>query len=291
MSDRQINWLLFYSLVIMWGTSFMFTALAVTDFSPLQISSLRILLGALVLTAIVFARGKRLPSDLKSWGYLCLFGAAGNALPFFLISWGQQSVPSGTTGVMMAFMPLITMILAHYFVDGESLNRYKILGCCISFSGVFLLLGPQIEGSQSIIAQLAILTAAASYAANTILIRLLPKFDPLVGGAGMLIAASVLSVPAALFQGLDNIQSPSTLALSAIIWLGVVPTGIASIIYFALVERAGPSFLSNINYMIPVLAFFTGIVLLDESVTWLSVISVVIILCGIALTRKPVRVQ
>lgn len=287
MSSRQINWLMFYTLVLMWGTSFVVTAVAVEQFSPIQISTLRITLGALVLMAAARIKGKHFPRDIKSWLCLSLFGVTGNALPFFLISWGQQSVSSGTTGVLMAFMPLITMILAHYFVENEHLNRYKLLGCCISFCGVALLLGPQIESRHSIIAQLTIFCAAASYATNTVLIRNLPKFDPLIGGAGMLLAASLLSLPIAIYQGFQNITTISASAIYAIVWLGVVPTGIASIIYFALVERAGPSFISNVNYLIPVLAFFSGIILLNEAVTWLSYLSVAVILCGIALTRKP----
>jgi len=280
---------MFYTLVFMWGTSFLVTAVAVDQFSPIQISSMRITLGAIILLLAARIRGKRLPVDLKSWLYLGLFGVMGNALPFFLISWGQQSVSSGTTGVLMAFMPLITMILAHYYVVNESLNRNKIMGCSLSIGGVALLLAPQIEGSHSVIAQFAIFCAAASYATNTILIRKLPKFDPLVGGAGMLLVASAVSIPIALYQGFSNINAPSANALYAIIWLGVIPTGMASILYFALVERAGPSFISNVNYLIPVLAFFSGIVLLDEELTWLSLASVAIILSGIALTRKPLK--
>lgn len=289
MSAKQINWFMFYMLVLMWGTSFLVTAVAVDQFSPIQISTLRISLGAVILLLAARIKGKQLPRDLRSWVYLALFGVMGNALPFFLISWGQQSVSSGSTGVLMAFMPLITMILAHYFVENESLNRYKIAGCCLSFCGVALLLGPQIEGSHSIFAQIAIFCAASSYATNTILIRNLPKFDPIVGGAGMLLAASLISIPVAVSQGFGNITSLTNGAIYAIVWLGVVPTGIASILYFSLVERAGPSFISNVNYLIPVLAFFSGIVVLNEAVTSLSLVSVAVILCGIALTRKPVK--
>ncbi len=289
MSAKQINWLMFYMLVIMWGTSFMVTSIAVDQFSPIQISTMRIALGAIILIFAAKLKGRSLPKDLRSWVYLTIFGITGNALPFFLISWGQQSVSSGTTGVLMAFMPLITMILAHYLVENENLNRFKIMGCCLSFCGVALLLGPQIEGSHSIIAQLAIFCAASSYAANTILIRKLPKFDPVVGGAGMLIAATVVSLPVAIYHGFDNISEPSAGALYAVIWLGLIPTGFASILYFSLVERAGPSFISNVNYLIPILAFFSGIAVLGEEVTPLSLISVAIILCGIALTRKPVK--
>lgn len=286
MSAKSINWILFYTLVALWGTSFLFTAIATKDFSAIQISSMRILLGAIILTFAVYLQKKRLPLDYKSWSAFFLFGLLGNALPFFLISWGQKTVPSGTTGVLMAFMPLITMILAHYFIENEYLNKYKIMGCAVSFAGVALLLGPQIDGETAVIAQFAIFIAAACYATNTILIRLLPQFDPLVAGAGMLIAASVISIPLAISQGFSNIDSVSNASYFAVIWLGLTPTGIASILYFLLVERAGPSFISNVNYLIPVVAFFSGSLILNEEITAISLISIIIILSGIALTRK-----
>ncbi len=289
MSPQKINWLLFTTLVFMWGTSFLFTAIAVADFSAIQVSSLRIGLGAIILTVAVLLKGKRLPWDLKSWTAFFILGLLGNALPFFLISWGQLSISSGTTGVLMTFMPIMTILLAHFFIENERLNRYKLIGCVISFAGVALLLGPQFEGSGSLIAQLAVFTAATCYALQTIAIRLLPKFDPLVAGAGMLISASILSLPLAINSGFANIDQVSYLSLSAIIWLGIVPTGIASILFFLLVARTGPSFISNVNYVIPVVAFFTGILLLDEPLTSSNFIAVAIILAGVATTRKPVK--
>ena len=289
MSSQQINWLIFYTLVAMWGTSFLFTAIAVADLSAIQISSLRIVLGALVLTIAVYSKGKRLPLDWKSWSAFILLGLAGNSLPFFLISWGQQSISSGTTGVLMTFMPIMTVLLAHYFVGGESLNKYKISGCLISFAGVVLLLGPQFDGGATLLAQLAVFAAATCYAIQTILIRLLPKFDPLVAGAGMLIAASLLSAPLAINAGFDNIGQISDQSLYAIIWLGIVPTGVASILFFLLVERAGPSFISNVNYFIPVVAFFSGIIILNEPLTSSNFIAVAVIISGVALTRKKIK--
>jgi len=105
----------------------------------------------------------------------------------------------------------------------------------------------------------------------------------------MLLVASALSLPVALYQGFENISTVNSGAIYAVVWLGIVPTGMASILYFSLVERAGPSFISNVNYLIPVLAFFSGIILLNETVTWVSLISVAIILSGIAVTRKPIK--
>ncbi|MEH6579277.1 MAG: DMT family transporter [Amphritea sp.] len=273
-------------LVSMWGTSFMFISLAIEGgFTPTAITSLRILLGAAILTCVVYFKGLRLPVDLRSWGAFMLLGLFGNAAPFFLISWGQQSVPSGTTGVLMAVMPLVTMVLAHYTVPNERLNRYKILGCIAAFTGVYLLLSPSMNGTTALLGQFAVLAAACCYAINTILIRLLPTFNPLVGSAGMLISAIVLTSPLYMHFGLQLPQQTDWLSIFSVIWMGVVPTGMASIIYFLVVERAGPSFLSNINFIIPVVAFLSGTLILAEPVTAQNIIALVIILTGIATTR------
>ncbi|WP_432473601.1 DMT family transporter [Amphritea sp. HPY] len=291
LSPQLINWLLLSFLIVVWGTSFMSITVAIEGgLSPALITLSRIICGALVLTLVAYFKGLRLPLNLRAWGSFMLLGLFGNALPFFLISWGQQSVPSGTTGVLMSVMPLVTMILAHFLVPGEHLNRFKIAGFITAFTGVFILLNPSSEAVTSVWGALAILTAASSYALNTVLIRLLPAFNPIIAGAGMLICALLLSLPVALMPGIqesaEQLQQASQNAVYAVIWLGLIPTGVASIVYFTVVNRAGPSFLSNCNFLIPLVAFLTGAMILNEAITIQSVVALITILAGIGLTRK-----
>lgn len=273
-------------LVLFWGTSFMFTAIAVDTIDPLSIVFFRVVIGALVLTLAMLVRRERLPCTLQAWFIFLLMGVVGNLLPFFLIAWGQQTIDSAMAGMIMAVMPLITMILAHYLITGEDLNRYKMIGFLFGISGVSLLLGPVFSGSmQEVLSGLAILIAACSYALNSILVRLLPRFDPKVAGAGVLIAASVSLLPVWLSQQTSEWLHMTDSSIVALIWLGVGPTGIATIILFAVIERAGPTFLSTINYLIPVVAFLAGVVVLSEPFGWSSIVALLIILSGIALTR------
>jgi drug/metabolite transporter (DMT)-like permease len=288
MHDRTalINWLLLMGLVFLWGTSFMFISVSLESFHPLTTVFYRVLIGALILTLVVYAKGLKLPVNIGAWLAFLAMGIVGNVLPFFLISWGQLSVNSGIAGMIMATMPLITMILAHYLVDGENLNRYKILGFTFGIGGIAVLLGPVFEGGgQAAYGGIAIFIAASSYAVNSILVRRLPKFNPFISTAGVLIAATVVVFPIWLFVVPANSAEISALALSATIWLGIGPTAIATLMLFAVIARAGPTFLSTINYMIPVVAFFTGAYILSEPVEWSSIVALVIILSGIALTR------
>ena len=242
-------------------------------------------LGALVLSLVVYARGQTIPLQLRAWGGFLVMAIAGNALPFFLISWGQQAVDSSVAGMIMAIMPLLTMVFAHYLVAGESLNRYKLIGFGLGITGITLLLGPVFEGGdRAFWSGLAIFTAASCYAVNSILIKRLPRFNPMVGACGVLIMASLLMLPVWLILAPEN-NNISQDSMAAVVWLGIGPTGIATIILFLVIDRAGPTFLSTINYLIPVVAFLCGAWLLSEPVTWQHFVALAAILSGIGITR------
>jgi len=285
-NSALFNWFLLLCLVALWGTSFMFTALSVESVDPLTVVFARILIAALILTSVVYLRGDRLPFEGRKWLAFIAMGFFGNLLPFFLITWGQLSVNSGIAGMIMAIMPLMTMLLAHYFVEGENLNRYKVIGFIFGISGIVILLGPVFEGGpRAVLGGIAIFIAATSYAVNTILVRRLPRFSPMVGAAGVMIAASITLLPFWLTQTTLNFDQISLRSINSVIWLGIGPTAIATMILFAVIERAGPTFLSTINYMIPVVAFLSGAYILSEPVAISSLFAMAIILAGIALTR------
>jgi drug/metabolite transporter (DMT)-like permease len=282
--------MLLAALILLWGTSFMFTAISVRTVDPVTVVFYRLALGAVVLSLVVYARGDSLPLNWQAWAGFFVMAIAGNALPFFLIAWGQQSVDSGVAGMIMAIMPLLTMVFAHYLVEGETLNRYKLIGFTFGITGVILLLGPVFDGGgREFWSGVAIFTAATCYAVNTILIKRLPRFSPMVGACGVLIMASLILFPAWLLVAHDSDSNISQDSMFSVIWLGIGPTGIATIILFAVIERAGPTFLSTINYLIPVVAFLCGAWLLAEAVTWHHFVALVAILGGIAVTRIRVK--
>ncbi len=271
---------------MLWGTSFMFTAISVESVDPLSVVFSRVLIAAIILTSVVYIKGQKLPFKRTDWLAFIVMSIVGNVIPFFLITWGQLSVNSGIAGMIMAIMPLMTMLLAHYLVEGENLNRYKIIGFLFGISGVVILLGPVFEGGgRAVFGGIAIFIAATCYAVNTILVRRLPRFSPMVGAAGVMVAASFVMLPLWLIKTTLNFDALSMRSIISVIWLGIGPTAIATMILFTVIARAGPTFLSTINYMIPVVAFFAGAYILSEPVEWTSIFALIIILSGIALTR------
>ncbi|MGB1009011.1 MAG: DMT family transporter [Thiolinea sp.] len=281
------NWLSLVALIAFWGTSFMFITVSLDSFSPIGVVASRVLLAALILTGFMWFKGLRLPTDAFTWLVYLILSIMGNLLPFYLISRGQQEVSSGITGLLMAIMPLATMIMAHYLVAGERLNRFKVAGFCLGVTGVITILWPSIIGGHgTLFSSLLILMAALSYALNSILVRRFPKSDPLVAGAGVMLVASVLIVPVWLVQELPWQQTYSLKSLLSVLWLGIGPTGIATILLFAVIGSAGPTFLSYINYVIPAVAYFTGALILGEVIEWHSMAALLLIILGIALTRR-----
>ncbi|MCB5160856.1 DMT family transporter [Marinomonas algarum] len=283
------NWLFLLLLILLWGTSFMFTAVSLESFSPVAIVSLRVLIAAIILTVFMYVKGWRLPREPLAWAVFLLLGIMGNLLPFFLISTGQKDVSSGITGLLMAFMPLVTMILAHYFVSGESLNRFKVFGFVMGITGVAVVLWPSLVSAHgNLLGSLFILFATFSYAINAILVRRLPSYNPVVTAAGVMIIASLVIVPLWLWHDLPWQQSYSLNATLSMLWLGVGPTAFGTLLLFAVIGSAGPTFLSYINYMIPIVAYFTGVLLLGEAFEWQSLGAMLLIILGIAITRKRV---
>lgn len=287
-----LHWLLLLSLIVMWGSSFLVTKIAVTALPPDGIVATRLVIAGGLLVALVVVLGKRLPafSEARAWKYFALMAIFGNALPFFLITWGQKGIDSGLAGILMAIMPLSTILLAHFFVPGERLNAAKSAGFALGFCGIVILMGPeallQIEGGgTALLSQLSVLGGAVCYAINTIVARHRPAGDPLVGAAGVMLVGSGMMVPVAVYNYAGAVPEIPLGAGLAVLALGVVSTAVATVVFLRLVALAGPSFVSLINYMIPLWALIVGMIFLGEEPRWSAVAALGLILGGIALAE------
>ena len=291
------DWMLLLALAAMWGSSFMFNRIAVASVPPWTIVAGRIGIAALVLTAFVYANGRRLPALGRIWAPFVLIGAIGNAIPFYLITWGQQVVESALAGILMAVMPLATLLLAHFLVAGEHLTRQRAMGFAAGFAGIVLLMGPAALAGVGgdvvrIVSQLAVLGGALCYALQSVLTRLILKGDVLVAAAATLIVASLMVVPAALWLDRPWTLAPRASSGFAVVWLGVGPTALATVLYFQLIRSAGPSFMSLVNYLSPGVAVLLGLAVMGEQPRAHAYAGLVLIFAGIAVTqwRRAARV-
>lgn len=283
------------ALVAMWGSSFLFTKIAVDALDPGTIVFARLGIGAGLLLAVVLVLGKRFPKSWRAWGFFLAMAVMGNALPFFLITWGQQGIDSGVAGILMAIMPLSTLVLAHFLVAGERLTPLRGLGFLVGFGGIVVLIGPdtllKLEGEGgALLSQLSVLGGALCYAVNTIIARRRPASDHTAAAAGVMLLAFALSVPV---LG-PELSLPGELPLGAALAvgaLGLFSTALATVVYLNLIMLAGPSFVALLNYLIPLWAVLLGMLLLGERPGWSALLALALVLGGIGLSElgRPKR--
>lgn len=287
------NWARLIALGAMFGAAFMFVTVALQGVGPHVLVVARLSLGAGLLLIITMIRGARLPSLSGPNAGLIWLSALGmalfsNAVPFFLLSWGQQYVASGFAGVCMAIVPLLILPLAHVFVPGERMHLRRLIGFVIGTLGVFVLIGPaafSMSGTGvELFARLAFVGAACCYAIGAIVTRLCPAVDMLGLSAAALSIAAVIFTPYALW--VEDIPTDIPLrSLLALLYLGIFPTGVAQLLLVQTIRSAGPVFMSLVNYQVPIWSVFLGLVVLGEDLPPGLFWALVLILSGLALAQ------
>ncbi|MBL6596606.1 MAG: DMT family transporter [Candidatus Puniceispirillum sp.] len=296
-----INWTILITLGAIWGASFLGVELALTGFGPVTVAAGRVAAAGLILVFIAIAYGDGLPrfrtaTDRRIWLHCLGMAFFTNAIPFCLLSWGQQIVTSGFAGISMAVVPLFVLPLSHFLVPGEVMSRIKIVGFLFGFMGVVLLIGgDKILASTTpsplmFTAQFACITASACYAIGSIITRLCPPVSALSFAAAGLMLGGIILIPAALI--IDGVPTPpADIAFAGLAYLAIFPTAIATILLTVLVRRAGPPFLSLVNYQVPVWAVVIGAIVLDDALPGHFLMALVVILSGLFIAQLGRRRQ
>ena len=289
-SPGLINWLRIAFIALIWGGAFTVVRMALRDFAPLSLAAGRITIGALSLYMLMRWRGVALPSftDARLWRFVALIGLLSSAIPFALLSWGQQHVPSAFAGMTMAALPIFVLPLAHFLVPGERIYMRKIIGFSVGFFGAILLIGTSglglAEGPLEATARLACVAAAFCYACGSIATRQCPPVNELALSTASLIVAALILVPISLV--VDGWPAmPSTTSLLAILYLGLIPTALAFIIKVAVIRSVGPSFMTLTNYQVPVWSVLFGSLFLGENLPATLFVALALILLGVAIIQ------
>ncbi|MBV0912489.1 DMT family transporter [Anianabacter salinae] len=281
------NWLSIFALGIIWGGTFMVVSIALRGYGPVTVACARTTLGAAALLGLALVTGRRLPplANAALWAYMVPIGLLNSALPFFLLGWGQQYVPSAFAGLSMAALPLFVLPLAHFFAD-ERMRWKRTAGFALGFIGALVLLGPAAlttgEDGTLGAARLACLAAAFSYAVASVLTRRCPPVDPLVlSGLGLAIGAVVLVPAMLLIEGPPVWQGPAL--GGAILFLGLVPTALASLLRTVVIRSAGSAFMTLTNYQVPCWSMAFGALILGEDLPGHFFVALALILAGLLL--------
>ena len=292
---RAIHWAGTGSLGIIWGTAFMGMAIALEGFAPLWVAFGRLAFGAaalLVIERVLRAAGIVRDSGPVPWRHVIAIGFFAAALPFTLLTWGLQTVPSAFAGVSMAAVALFVLPLAHLFVPGERMTWPRVAGVSLGFAGVVVLIGPGAftgaADADLLPGRLACVGAALCYAISSILTRRCPPIDPIRLTLLMTAIGAAMLLPVALLaEGVPRAAPIGPLLM--LVALGVLPTGIANLIRVLVIRSAGPGFMSLTAYQVPVWSVIFGALVLSEPIPASMLGALALILGGIAMTRWRAR--
>lgn len=275
-----------------WGGSFPLIRIAVASLPPLWVAAGRIGLGSAALLAVLFLAGGRLPRGARVWARLAFMGVFGNLAPFALISWGEREVASGIAAILMAMVPLMVVLVAHFRVPDEPLTGAKLLGVALGIAGTLVLIGPSALGGFGghVAGELAILAATVCYAAATVAARGLPALGSASVSAGVLLVAAPLGIAVAGIANPPDSLAPTIPALAAVAVLGLLCTGLGYLLFFRIISRAGAGFASMNNYLVPPFGVIYGWIGLGERLSVSALVAMLLILAGVLAQgwqRKP----
>jgi drug/metabolite transporter (DMT)-like permease len=293
-ASRPRNWAIdFVLLAAIWGASFLFTRLSVGEFGPLPTAAVRVAIAAAFLLPLVLMRGLG-PTLAKNWRHVFLIGMFNSGIPFACFAFALLSITTGLSAILNATVPMFGALVAWIWLKDKP-NHSRLLGLVVGFAGVAMLawdkatFKPDASGLAPGWAVLACLLACVCYALSASYTkRYLTGLPPLVTAAGSQIGATVgLALPA---LWLWPTSMPGTTAWLALLAVGVLCTGVAYILYFRLIENAGPARALAVTFVIPVFAVFYGALFLSEAVTLWMLLCAVIIVCGTALSTGLLKI-
>lgn len=282
---------LFVLLAFIWGASYTFIKVSLDGLTPSQLVLVRLVLGVVFLLVVITIMGVRLPAFGSVWAHLAVTATLGMVAPFFLLAWGERHTTAALAGVLIAATPLLTLSLATAALSTERATATKTVGLLIGFVGVVIVLSPWTSVGGTLGGQLAVLGAAASYAAQTVYIRKVlaaRKVPPLALATSQLVVATIMQAIITPFTGWPTPSFTWPVTIS-IVLLGIFGTGAAYVIYFRLINDMGATTASTVNYLVPVTAVLVSLVTLREPITIEMVLGTVVVLAGLAIAENRIR--
>ena len=221
-----------------------------------------------------------------------IIGLVGNFIPFYLISWSEQYIKSNTAGLLLSIAPIFTLLLSHFFTKDDKFSFRKFVSILVGLLGVLFIIGfntlSNVSSRQSgdFLPKLVIMIAALGYVISAILAYNIKNISTIALTTFVTMFAALISIPFMIFVEYNNPSSFNFNSISSLIYLGLFPTAIAFVLRFHIISKAGPIFLSYVAYLIPVFAIFWGYIFLKETITFNTLIGVILILFGVFFSQQ-----
>jgi len=294
---KLIDYVLLTVLALIWASAFFNIKIATYSFGPVTIAFLRVFFGAIPVLLLCYYKipvlllcyykNIKIEAFSKDWHWFAMIGFINLVLPFFLIAYGVKSVQSNLAAILMSTTPLSSTILGHFYTKNEKFNLVKTFGILIGFSGiVFLFSDNLLIDENNFTSALLILLGSTCYVIGGVLtLKISKKKNENVTGS-ILIWAIIILLPLVSFIEQPWQSIPRTDSLISVIYLGVVPTGVAWLLRFRILKNNGLIFQSQVSYLIPIFGTILGYIFLKELITIKVLISLIAVCIGIYFVKK-----
>ncbi len=281
------HWFVFLLLGAIWSSSFMWIKLAVQEVGPITLVAFRVLFGLLFGIVVIVFQRVSLRRSFKEWTPLLLLGVTNVAIPFFLISWGEQSIDSAVAAILDATVPLFTILIAHYLLHDDKMTVPKVVGLLIGFAGVVILMSKDIGASfGSVLGQLAVVLACVFYAGSSVFARKTTEDTPgILRSAGPLLSATAI-----MWLTTFLIERPLKVPHLGITWiallfLGIFGSGLAFVLSYYLLHEIGPTRTSMVTYLFPIGGVILGVIFLNEKLSWQLLAGTILVIASLAVVN------
>ena len=281
------HWIVFIALGIIWSSSFLWIKIAVQEMDPITLVAYRVLFGLLFGLIVVFIQRPQWPRTLKEWFPILLLGVTNVAIPFFLISWGEQAIDSAVAAILDSTVPLFTIVIAHFILHDDKMTFPKVFGLLIGFAGVVILMSKDIgESAGPLLGQGAVVLACAFYAGSVVYARKYTQDTPSIfRSVGPLISSTAI-MWLATFAFESPVKVPQlSITWIALLWLGIFGSGVAFIMNYYLIHEIGPTRATMVTYIFPLGGVILGVLFLHEQLTWQLLAGATLIIVSLAVAN------
>ncbi len=284
---RLIDYFLLTVLSLIWASAFFNIKIATYSFGPVTIAFLRVFFGAIPVLLLCYFKNIKVEAFSKDWHWFAIIGFINLVAPFFLIAYGVKSVQSNMAAILMSTTPLSSTVLAHFYTKNEKFNLVKTVGILIGFSGiVFLFSDNLLIDENNFVSALLILFGSTCYVVGGVLtLKISKKKNENVTGS-ILIWAIIILLPLTFLIEQPFQTMPRRDSLISVIYLGIVPTGIAWLLRFRILTTNGLIFQSQVSYLIPIFGTILGYIFLKELITTKVLVSLIAVCVGIYFVKK-----
>jgi len=288
-----MRYLLLILIALIWGSQYVFNAMALEAFTPLGLMTWRIFFGFITLSIFIILIPKERHTSFKLTPKLLrlfvLIGAVEAAIPFFLIAYGQGSVNTSMTAIIMGLIPMMTIFIERMTKERSVIHKGEVIGLSMAFLGLIVLVNPSSETLNfSILGLLAIVLAALCFALALILMAKIPREISSLRATRFILSIYALPLVSIWLYMNHTVITTDKVAWGSLLVLGIFSSGIVYLLYLTLIRLTGASFTALSNFLVPVVGTFLGVYFFHEPLSINLIFALILIVGGLGLSGQKV---